>query len=71
MGDFNNEDRGEWLPCELGNRGDRADEGVLVAFEACVSLQTEDGAVSEDGFVEDLQQQASVATQEIVVLRIH
>jgi hypothetical protein len=55
----------------LGNWGNRADEGVLVAFEAGVFLQTEDGAISEDGFVEDLQQQASVPIKETVVLGIH
>lgn len=58
------------MPCELGNWGDRADEGVLVALEAGVFLQTEDGAISEDGFVEDLQEQASVPTKDIVVLGI-
>ena len=42
------------MPCELGNWGDRADEGVLVAFEAGVFLQTEDGAISEDGLVQNL-----------------
>ena len=47
------------MPCELCNWGDRADEGVLVAFEAGVFLQTEDGAISEDGLVEDLQKQVS------------
>ena len=71
MGHFDNKDRGEWLPCKLGNWGDRADEGVLVAFEAGVFLKTEDGAISEDGFVEDLQKQGSVQTKEIVVLGIH
>ena len=55
MGHFDNKDRGEWLPCELGNWGDRADEGVLVAFEAGVFLKTEDGAISENGLVKDLQ----------------
>ena len=60
MGHFDNEDRGEGLPRELGNCGDRADEGVLVAFEAGVFLQTEDGAISENGFIEDLQKQSSV-----------
>jgi hypothetical protein len=55
VGHFDNKDRGEWLPCELGNWGDRADEGVLVAFEAGVFLKTEDGAISENGLVKDLQ----------------
>ena len=52
---FDNEDRGEGLPCELRNWCNRADEGVLIAFEACVFLQTEDRTIPKDRLVENLQ----------------
>jgi hypothetical protein len=56
MGDFDDEDRGKWLPQQLGDGCYGSDERVLVAFEACVFSETEDGAVSEDGLVEDLKE---------------
>lgn len=52
--DADNEPGRKGLPCELGNRRDRADERVLVAFEAERFADAKDGSVSEDGLVEDL-----------------
>jgi hypothetical protein len=59
VGDFDDENGGEGLPRELRNWSDRADEGVLVAFETSVLLQTEDRAISEDRLVENLERRKS------------
>jgi hypothetical protein len=59
VGDFDDENGGEGLPRELRNWSDRADEGVLVAFETSVFLQTEDRAISEDRLVENLGRRKS------------
>lgn len=58
VGDFDDEDRREGLPCECCNWGDRADEGVLIANESSVFLQTEDRAISENTLVENLQRKS-------------
>ncbi|KAJ0165013.1 hypothetical protein CTA2_12598 [Colletotrichum tanaceti] len=46
----------EGLPGELGDGGDGADHGVLVAREVAVLAEAEDGAVPEDRLVEDLEE---------------
>ena len=54
VGDFDNEEGRDGLPDELGEGGDGADDGVLVASEVGVLGEAEDGAVPENGLVEDL-----------------
>lgn len=54
MRDFDDEERGEGLPCQLGDGRDAPYEGVLVADEVGVGLEAEDCPVAQDGFIEDL-----------------
>jgi hypothetical protein len=56
MGNFDDEHRGKGLPKQLGDGCYGSNERVLVAFEARVFAETEDGAVSEDGLVENLKE---------------
>lgn len=56
MRHLDDEERGKGLPCQLGNGGHGADEGVLIAHEARVFLEAVRGAVAEDGLVENLQE---------------
>lgn len=53
---LDDEVRREGLPGELRNGGHGADERVLVARQAGVSLEAVRGAVAEDRLVEDLQE---------------
>lgn len=54
MRDFDDEDGGEGLHCELCDGRDRADEGILAPFEMGVCLQTKDSAVTKHRFIKDL-----------------
>ena len=56
MWDFNNEEGRKWLPCELGDRSDRAQEGVLITGEFGVFLKTEQRTVTEYRLVQDLEE---------------
>lgn len=55
VGDLDDEEGRDGLPDELGDGGDGADNGVLVAGEVRVLGEAKDGAVPEDGLVEDLR----------------
>jgi hypothetical protein len=48
MGDFDDEEGGEWLPGQLGNGRDGPDHGVLIALEMGILLETKDGTISKD-----------------------
>lgn len=56
MGNFDDEERGERLPGELGNGCNGADERVLVSGEVGVSLETKEGAISKHALVENLKE---------------
>ena len=56
MRDLDNENGGEGLPCQLGDRCNGSNEGVLVPGEVGVCLQTEDSSVAKDTLVEYLQE---------------
>ena len=68
MWHFDDQDRGEWLPCQLCDRSDRADQGVFIVDEVGVLLESKYRAISENRFVENLKEEisANVSTKQSV-----
>ncbi len=56
MGDFDDEDGGEWLPRQLRDGSNGPNLRILIAGEVGVFLQSKDGAVAKYRFVEDLKE---------------
>ncbi|KAI6777313.1 hypothetical protein HG530_001258 [Fusarium avenaceum] len=56
MGNLDHEPGGEGQPYELSNGSHGADHGVFIAAEVRVLAHTPDGAVAEDGLVENLEE---------------
>jgi hypothetical protein len=56
MGNLDHKPGGEGQPDELGDGSHGADHGVFIAAEVRVLAHAPDGAVAEDGLVEDLEE---------------
>jgi hypothetical protein len=56
MGNLDHKPGGEGQPDELGDGGHGANHGVFIAAEVSVLAHAPDGAVAEDGFVENLEE---------------
>ena len=56
MGDLDDQDGRDGLECKLGNRSYGPNQRILVSMQASIFLEAEDGSISKNGFVKDLEE---------------